>query len=135
METVRVINKSNTMTKLNGKDLSKVKGAAFRFKPLSKRIYIKRISKEITTPGGIIIPSNSEGLKVPRAEVIAVSVDCQLGIRVGDMIYFNPQMITAVYHPDYIENEEEYFVTHENNIEGIIDPRLSFWGWVKRIFS
>lgn len=96
-------------------------GDKFKFRPMSKRVLIKRISDEMVTPSGIIIPADSAGAKVPRAEIIRCADDCELKFKKGDIVYFEPASISAIYHPDYIEHQEEYFVTHELNIMGVIE--------------
>jgi len=56
------------------------------FKPLGKRVLVKRLEEENTTSSGIIIPDNAKE-KPSQGEVVAVSADVD-SLACGDKVIF-----------------------------------------------
>ena len=83
------------------------------FKPLGKRVLVKRLEEENTTSSGIIIPDNAKE-KPSQGEVVAVSNDVEV-LACGDKVVFGK----------YSGNEmsldaEKYLVIDVEDIFGII---------------
>ena len=83
------------------------------FKPLGKRVLVKRLEEENTTSSGIIIPDNAKE-KPSQGEVVAVSSEVS-ELAVGNKVLFGK----------YAGNEvsldgEKYLVTDVEDIFGIL---------------
>lgn len=83
------------------------------FKPLGKRVLVKRLEEENTTSSGIIIPDNAKE-KPSRGEVVAVSSE------VTELVSGN-NVIFAKYSGNEVSLEgEKYLVINVEDIFGII---------------
>lgn len=83
------------------------------FKPLGKRVLVKRLEEENTTSSGIIIPDNAKE-KPSRGEVVAVSSE------VTELASGN-NVIFGKYSGNEISlNGEKYLVINVEDIFGII---------------
>lgn len=83
------------------------------FKPLGKRVLIKRLEEETTTSSGIIIPDNAKE-KPSRGEVVAVSSEVT-EIACGDTVVFGK------YSGNEVTLEgTKYLVIDTDDIFGII---------------
>jgi chaperonin GroES len=93
-----------------------------KFRPLADRILIKRIEKDETTSGGIIIPDSAKE-KPQEGEVIAVGPgkvtdDGKLqpmSVKAGDKILFGKYSGSEVKL-----NDEEYLIMREEDVLGIL---------------
>ncbi len=83
------------------------------FKPLGKRVLVKRLEEANTTASGIIIPDNATE-KPSQGEVVAVSKDVN-ELTNGDKVVFGKYAGNEVT----IENEK-YLVIDTDDIFGII---------------
>jgi chaperonin GroES len=84
------------------------------FKPLGKRVLVKRLEEENTTSSGIIIPDNAKE-KPSRGEVVAVSAEVDI-LACGDKVIFGK----------YAGNEisldgDKYLVINIEDIFGILN--------------
>ena len=83
------------------------------FKPLGKRVLVKRLEEENTTSSGIIIPDNAKE-KPSQGEVVAVSGDVD-ALACGDKVIFGK------YSGNEISLEgSKYLVIDVEDIFGII---------------
>ena len=83
------------------------------FKPLGKRVLVKRLEEENTTSSGIIIPDNAKE-KPSRGEVVAVS-DEVAELSCGQSVIFGK------YSGNEVSLEgEKYLVINVEDIFGII---------------
>lgn len=83
------------------------------FKPLGKRVLVKRLEEENTTSSGIIIPDNAKE-KPSRGEVVAVS-DEVTELACGNSVIFGK------YSGNEVSFEgEKYLVINVEDIFGII---------------
>lgn len=93
-----------------------------KIKPLHDRVLVKRIEKEDTTPGGIIIPDAAKE-KAQTGKVIAVGQGritsegkiVPMAVKAGDMIFFGKYSGT--------EAGDEYLIVREDEILGIVEPK------------
>ena len=94
-----------------------------KFRPLQDRILVKRIDKEETTTGGIIIPDTAKE-KPQEAEVVAVGNGKRLDdgkvqpldVKKGDRILFGK------YAGSEIKIDgEEHLILREDEILGILE--------------
>ncbi len=83
------------------------------FKPLGKRVLVKRLEEENTTSSGIIIPDNAKE-KPSQGEVVAVSADVD-SLACGDKVVFGKYSGNEVSL-----NGEKYLVIEVEDIFGII---------------
>ena len=106
-------------------EIKKKVGDKFKFRPMSKRVLIRIVNEDILTPAGIIIPGNTKEKTTanfaPRAKIIRCAEGYELGFKPGDLICYEPASNSAIYHPDFILGKDEYYVTHELNIMGVIE--------------
>jgi len=84
------------------------------FKPLGKRVLVKRLEEENTTSSGIIIPDNAKE-KPSQGEVVAVSAEVDI-LACGDKVIFGK----------YAGNEislggDKYLVINIEDIFGILN--------------
>jgi chaperonin GroES len=83
------------------------------FKPLGKRVLVKRLEEENTTSSGIIIPDNAKE-KPSRGEVVAVSSEVT-ELACGNSVIFGK------YSGNEISLDgEKYLVINVEDIFGII---------------
>lgn len=83
------------------------------FKPLGKRVLVKRLEEENTTSSGIIIPDNAKE-KPSRGEVVAVSSEVT-ELACGNTVIFGK------YSGNEISLEaQKYLVIDTDDIFGII---------------
>jgi chaperonin GroES len=83
------------------------------FKPLGKRVLVKRLEEENTTSSGIIIPDNAKE-KPSRGEVVAVSSEVT-ELACGNSVIFGK------YSGNEISLDgEKYLVLNVEDIFGII---------------
>lgn len=59
-----------------------------KFQPLGKRVLIERAEELNTTKSGIIIPDNASKEKPSTGKVVAVSKECECGLKTGDVVAF-----------------------------------------------
>ena len=94
-----------------------------KFRPLQDRILVKRIDKEETTTGGIIIPDTAKE-KPQEAEVVAVGNGKRLDdgkvqpldVKKGDRVLFGK------YSGSEIKIDgEEHLILREDEILGILE--------------
>ena len=92
-------------------------------RPLNDRLLVKRVEKEQTTAGGIIIPDTAKE-KPQEAKVVAVGNGKRLDdgkvlpleVKVGDTILFSKYAGTEVK----IEGEE-HLILREDDVIGIVE--------------
>ena len=83
------------------------------FKPLGKRVLVKRVEEENTTSSGIIIPDNAKE-KPSQGEVVAVSDDV-------DVLACGNKVVFGKYSGNEISlGDEKYLVIDVEDIFGII---------------
>lgn len=83
------------------------------FKPLGKRVLVKRLEETNTTISGIIIPDNAKE-KPQQGEIVAVSDEIK-DIKVGDKVAFGK------YSGNEIKiNSNEYMILNYDDIFGIL---------------
>ncbi len=94
-----------------------------KFRPLADRILIKRIEKDETTTGGIIIPDSAKE-KPQEGEVIAIGNGKRLDdgkvvpldVKKGDRILFGKYSGTEIKLDD-----EEHLILREDEVLGILE--------------
>ncbi len=94
-----------------------------KIRPLQDRLLVKRVDKEQTTAGGIIIPDTAKE-KPQEAQVVAVGngklLDSgetrPLEVKVGDTILFSKYAGTEVK----IEGEE-HLILREDDVIGVVE--------------
>lgn len=59
-----------------------------KLRPVGNRLIVKRLEAETVTPSGLIIPDAAKK-KEERAEVLAVSDDVKIKIKIGDVVYMD----------------------------------------------
>jgi chaperonin GroES len=97
--------------------------SAVKIRPLQDRVLIKRLDKENTSPGGIVIPDTAAEKPV-MGEVVAAGAGKvlengelrKLAVNVGDRVLFGKYSGTEVKLDDV-----EYLVMREDDIMGIIE--------------
>jgi len=94
-----------------------------KIRPLHDRVLIKRLDKENTSPGGIVIPDTAAEKPVMGEVVAAGSGKLldngelrKLSVNVGDQVLFGKYAGTEVKLDDV-----EYLVMREDEIMGIIE--------------
>jgi chaperonin GroES len=96
---------------------------AVKIKPLQDRVLIKRLDKQNTSPGGIVIPDSAADKPI-LGEVIAAGAGKlldngevrKLAVNVGDRVLFAKYAGTEVRLDDV-----DYLVMREDDIMGIIE--------------
>lgn len=96
---------------------------ASKIRPLHDRVVIKRVEKEQTSAGGIVIPDSAKEKPI-RGEVIALGKgkllengqSRPLDLKVGDIVLFGKYAGTEVKVDD-----EELLVLREEDIMGVIE--------------
>jgi chaperonin GroES len=83
------------------------------FKPLGKRVLVKRVEEANTTSTGIIIPDNAQE-KPSRGKVVAISSEVE-ELKVEDEVIFGKYSGNEVTIDD-----EKYLILDVENIFGII---------------
>jgi chaperonin GroES len=83
------------------------------FKPLGKRVLVKRLEEENTTSSGIIIPDNAKE-KPSQGEIVAVSADIDV-LSCGDRVVFGKYSGNEISLDD-----EKYLVINVEDIFGVI---------------
>jgi len=83
------------------------------FKPLGKRVLLKRVEEANTTSSGIIIPDNAKE-KPSRGEVIAVSSE------VSELVCGNEVLFGKYSGNEISLDGEEYIVLDIDDVFGII---------------
>lgn len=83
------------------------------FKPLNRKILVKRIEEEQTTSSGIIIPDNAKE-KPSQGTVEAVSSDIN-DIKVGDSVLFSKYGGTELPI-----DGQDYLVLEHDNVLGVL---------------
>ncbi len=94
-----------------------------KFKPLADRILIKRIEKDETTTGGIIIPDSAKE-KPQEGEVVAIGNGKRLDdgkvvpldVKKGDRILFGKYSGTEIKL-----DGEEHLILREDEVLGILE--------------
>ncbi|MGD2076374.1 MAG: co-chaperone GroES [Gammaproteobacteria bacterium] len=94
-----------------------------KIKPLQDRVLIKRLDKQNTSPGGIVIPDSAADKPI-LGEVIAAGAGKlldngevrKLAVNVGDRVLFAKYAGTEVRLDDV-----DYLVMREDDIMGIIE--------------
>ena len=94
-----------------------------KFRPLHDRILVKRLDKEETTTGGIIIPDTAKE-KPQEAEVVAVGNGKRLedgtvqplDVKTGDRILFGKYAGSEIK-----VDGEEHLILREDEILGVIE--------------
>tara|TARA_B100000686_G_C16619789_1_gene878560 strand:+ start:401 stop:712 length:312 start_codon:yes stop_codon:yes gene_type:complete len=97
------------------------------FRPLHDRVLVKRVSSDVKTPGGIIIPDTAQE-KPMEGEVLEVGSGARdesgklvpLDVKKGNKILFGKWSGTEVKM-----NGEEYLIMKESDIMGIITSNKS----------
>ncbi len=83
------------------------------FKPLGKRVLVKRLEDSNTTTSGIIIPDNAKE-KPQQGEIVAVSDEIK-DVKVGDKVAFGK------YSGNEIKiGANEYMILNYDDIFGIL---------------
>jgi chaperonin GroES len=83
------------------------------FKPLGKRVLVKRVEEANTTSTGIIIPDNAQE-KPSRGKVVAISSEVE-ELKIEDEVIFGKYSGNEVTIDD-----EKYLILDVENIFGII---------------
>ena len=91
-----------------------------KIKPLHDRVLVKRIEREDTTPGGIIIPDAAKE-KAQMGKIIAVGQGritpegktFPLAVKAGDIIFFGKYSGT--------EAGDDHLIVREDEILGIVE--------------
>ncbi len=94
-----------------------------KIRPLHDRVIIKRVEKEQTSAGGIVIPDSAKEKPI-RGEIIAVGKGKilengevrPLDVKVGDIVLFGKYAGTEVKVDD-----QELLVLREEDIVGVIE--------------
>ena len=87
------------------------------FKPLGKRVLIRREEQSNTTASGLIIPDTAKE-KPLQGEVLAVGEKAQeAGISVGDTVVFGK----FINSTEVTIDNEELLILNSDDIYGIID--------------
>jgi chaperonin GroES len=98
---------------------------AMKFRPLHDRVVVKRVSEDVKTPGGIIIPDTAQE-KPMQGEVIAAGPGTRdedgervpLDVKAGDIILFGKWSGTEVKL-----DGEELLIMKESDIMGVIEGK------------
>jgi chaperonin GroES len=96
---------------------------AVKIRPLQDRVLIKRLDREHTSPGGIVIPDTAAEKPI-MGEVVAAGAGklldngevLKLAVNVGDRVLFGKYAGTEVKLDDV-----EYLVMREDDIMGILE--------------
>ena len=96
---------------------------AKKIKPLSDRVLVKPIEKEVEKKGGIIIPDTAKE-KPQEGEVVAVGPGKRdddgklipMDVKSGDKILYGKYSGTEIK----LDDEEEYLIMNQDDILGII---------------
>jgi chaperonin GroES len=94
-----------------------------KIRPLNDRILVKRLSEEVMTKGGIIIPDSAQE-KPAEGEIVAVGPGkmddngkrVAVGVKAGEKVLFSKYGGTEVK----IEGED-YLIMREDDILGVIE--------------
>lgn len=98
-----------------------------KFKPLNDHVLIKRQARESVTKGGLVIPESHQ-TKSRYGEVLAVGPGrfkkdsterIPVSVQPGDVVLFRG--VSSVMGEVKMEEEGEYVVLREDDIEGIVD--------------
>ncbi|SHO81400.1 Heat shock protein 60 family co-chaperone GroES [hydrothermal vent metagenome] len=88
------------------------------FKPLGKRVLIKREEQSNTTASGLIIPDTANKEKPLQGEVLALGEKAsEIGINVGDIVVFGK----FINSTEVTIDNEELLILNSDDIYGIID--------------
>jgi len=87
------------------------------FKPLGKRVLIRREEQSNTTASGLIIPDTAKE-KPLQGEVLAVGAKAsEAGINIGDVVVFGK----FINSTEVTVDNEELLILNSDDIYGIID--------------
>jgi chaperonin GroES len=87
------------------------------FKPLGKRVLIKREEESNTTASGLIIPDSAKE-KPFRGEVLAVGKKAKkIGINIGDTVVFGK----FINSTEVTIDDKELLILNSDDIYGIIN--------------
>ena len=94
-----------------------------KIRPLNDRVLVKRLSEEVMTKGGIIIPDSAQE-KPAEGEIVAVGLGklddtgkrVALGVKAGEKVLFSKYGGTEVK----IEGED-YLIMREDDILGVVE--------------
>ena len=91
-------------------------------KPLDDRLVVKRLEAEVTTAGGIVLPTSAQE-KPQKGEILAVGPGktlesgkrAEMDVKVGDIVYFGKYAGTEV-----TVDEQDVIIMKESDILAVV---------------